>query len=158
LHALIVDQHFGELSSEAAELLEAHLAQDAEARAEAYRIRQTLEVTSRAVLLNPELARVETSDSAETEFSASGRRIGAPWLAKAASIALLAALTSTAGYFVGKRQDTVPVATISPPTRESQVPRKDSPWARYRFASEQGGTHMQVVRVDPKNPDNSTLR
>jgi hypothetical protein len=147
LHALIVDQHFGELSPEVAELLEAHLAQNATSRAEADRIKQTLAITEHAVLRHPELARVGTADSVEKQRISIRRLFGGGWLAKAASIALLAALAGTAGFLFGKKQETVPSTTALAMAGATQrTPRKDSPWARYRFAPEQGS--MQVVRVE----------
>ena len=45
LLALIVDQHSGELAPEVVELLEAYLAENADACAEAERIRNALSVT-----------------------------------------------------------------------------------------------------------------
>jgi anti-sigma factor RsiW len=159
LHALIVDQHCGELSPEVADLLESHLAQDAEARAEANRIRQTLSVTEDAVLRHPELARVETVERASAARFAMRAGFRTSWLAKAASIALLASLTGVAGYFFGKQQGTVPSAAALAVAGTAQTsPRKDSPWARYRVVPERKGDGIQVVRVDTANLDNTTLR
>jgi hypothetical protein len=141
LHALIIDQQLGELPPEVAELLETHLAQNAEARAEAERIRQTLTVTQQAMLLHPELARVGMGDPAP-------RGISAPWLAKAAAIALLGALAGAGGFFAGRKPEAVSVTTI---TSAPPAPRKDSPWARYRIAQGPGGVGLQAVRVDTSN-------
>jgi hypothetical protein len=159
LHALIVDQHCGELSPEVADLLESHLAQHAEARAEANRIRQTLAVTEDAVLRHPELARVETIERGSTASFATRADFRTSRLAKAAAIALLASLTGSTGYLLGKRQGTVPSAsTLAVASTAQASPRKDSPWARYRVVPERKGTGIQVVRVDTANLDNTTLR
>jgi hypothetical protein len=147
LHALIIDQHFGELSPEAAELLEAHLAQDASARAEADRIRQTLAVTGEAVVQHPELAQAEPEDVSEKRDALRHRFPDASWLAKAAAIAAFASLTWTVGFWSGKKQDVAspgPASMIA--TATQQPPRTDRPWARYRIASASHG--LQVVRVD----------
>jgi hypothetical protein len=157
LHALIVDQHFGELSPEVTELLETHLEQNATSRAEADRIRQTLVITEDAVLQHPELARIGIDDSAERQRNSPRRLIGASWLAKAASIALLAALAGTAGFLFGKKQENVrPTTSLAMAGATQLTPRRDSPWARYRLAPEQNG--LQVVRVDTASRDNSALR
>lgn len=158
LHALIVDQHFGELSPEAAELLENHLAENAEARAEADRIRATLATTERAVLQHPELVRVEPMNPSEIRHHAAGFHL--PWLAKAAAIALLGVLTTTAGYFLGKNQGatSTPPVVLAAADQEQKPPRKDSPWARYRVTPERSGTGMRIVRVDTAKLDSSTLR
>ena len=57
LHALVVDHHSGELSPEVAELLETYLGENADARAEALRIREALSITEETVLRHPELGR-----------------------------------------------------------------------------------------------------
>jgi len=159
LHALIVDQHCGELSPEVADLLESHLAQDAEARAEANRIRQTLAVTEDTVFRHPELARVETVGPASAPRFSTRGGFGTSWLAKAASIALLASLTGAGGFFFGKRQDSAPsTMTLAVASTAQTSPRKDSPWARYRIVPEQKGAGIQVVRVDTANLDSATLR
>jgi hypothetical protein len=159
LQALIVDQHFGELSPEVTDLLENHLAQNAEARAEADRVRQTLAVTETVVLRHPELVGAVQAASAEPERVASPRSIGISWLAKAASITLLAALASTAGFFLGRNQNRAPETSAVVASDTSQrPPRKDSPWARYRVAPERSSNGIKVVRVDTTHLENSVLR
>ncbi len=89
LHALLIDQHMGELAPEVIELLEAHLAENPPARAEAERIRQTLMITQQAVQAHPELARVGSDeDSAERALLPRGHSLA--WLAKAAAITAMA--------------------------------------------------------------------
>jgi len=142
LHALIVDQHLGELSPEAAELLDLHLARDPAAREEAHRIKQTLGVTAEAVLRHTELGRVMRE-------TGTPRRLTWLPLAKAASIALLATLAAGAGFVAGTQQDhqtPLPISTLVSPAEPS--PRKDSPWARYRIANERSNGNLQIVRVD----------
>jgi hypothetical protein len=53
LHALVIDRHFGELSPEAAELLDHHFAQDPAARDEAERILQSVTITGEAMPRHP---------------------------------------------------------------------------------------------------------
>jgi hypothetical protein len=152
LHALLIDQHMGELAPEVVELLEAHLAGNASARAEAERIRQTLAITQQAVQAHPELARVG-HDESTSEQGASPRRNSMIWLAKAAAIAAMAGLAGAGGYFAGQNSEpafTAPpvpaIAAALPP-----VPRKDSPWARYQIALEPGGAGLRVVSLDRAN-------
>jgi hypothetical protein len=160
LHALVVDQHFGELSPEVTELLETYLGENAEARAEALEIRKALSVTEETVLRHPELGRVVATTSGNDVREAIGNgRIALSWLAMAASIALLAVLAGGAGFFVGQRMDnhhSLPEPAIDGST--PYAPRKESPWARYRVAHERGRDGRLVVRVDAANLDNSTLR
>jgi len=159
LHALIVDQHLGELPPEVVELLENHLSENPGARAEADRIRQTLAVTERAVSQHPDLAPVGPIDREDPHQIPIVRSQPMSWLAKAASIALLAALASTAGFLLGKKQEATPgAATLAIANRTERPPRKDSPWARYRVAPEGAGAGMRVVRVDTANLDHATLR
>lgn len=142
LHALIIDRHFGELSPEAAELLDFHLAQNAEARAEAERVLQTLGVTREAVLRHPELARVTAGE--KPPASPVSRSTAWSWLARAAALVLFAALASTAGFMAGRTTQS-PAASTAEQVMSS-APRKSSPWARYRMTLEPNG--MQVVRVE----------
>lgn len=147
LHALIIDRHFGELSPEAAELLELHLAQNVDARAEAERVLQSLTVTRDTVLKNPELAHVRPV--LKVIAPASRRLDFALWMARAAALFLFAALTGTSGFIVGRSgAPTIPkqIATAAPSS-----PRKASPWARYRMAFDPGGNGMQIVRVETSN-------
>lgn len=139
LHALIIDRHFGELSPEAMELLEHHLAADAHARAEAERISESLEATREAVLRHPELARVPVVPAAPPKIV--NRTPMMPWLARAAAVALLA---GAAGFFAGRS---------NPPTVATEIEKvpaasKASPWAKYRMTFDPAGEGMQVVRVD----------
>jgi len=154
LHALVVDQHFGELAPEVAELLEEFLAENAKARAEAGRIREALTVTEETVRLHPELARLEV---AESHWSARGKR-NFPWLARAASIAALATLTGVGGFLAGQTHQPVSNPAANTAGDLARPPRKDSPWARYRIASDQGSTGLQAVRVDAPNSIKGTLQ
>ena len=156
LHALIVDQQLGELSPEVAELLELHLARDSAARGEAERIKQSLAATEGAVVRHAELARIELVEPQRRWHFGFGQS----WLAQAASIALLAAVASTAGFFLGKKQESSSLPPAAPLLAEveQRPPRKDSPWARYRFRPERSATGMQIVRVDPTRLNDSNLR
>ncbi|MGV3661016.1 MAG: hypothetical protein ACO1TE_12585 [Prosthecobacter sp.] len=157
LHALVIDRHFGELSPEATELLELHLANDADAQAEAQRILRALAVTQKTVMQHPELARMPLVEKALEPMPSqkSGRSLLLPWLARAAAVLLLAALTGAGGFLAG-RSSTPSAATAAPEAEipapaTATPPRKESPWARYRMTFDPAGQGMQVVRVDTLN-------
>ncbi len=143
LHALIIDRHFGELSPEAGELLEHHLANHAGARAEAERILQSLNATRDAVLRHPELGRVPINE--RVSAPAPRRIFVMPWLARAAAVLLLAALVGAGGFIAGRSGSQT---ASSGPAEVQAAPRKESPWARYRMTFDPAGAGMQVVRVD----------
>jgi hypothetical protein len=145
LHALIIDQHFGELTAEASELLELHLAQNADARAEVERILTSLSVTHDAVLRHPELARVLHAPVQKSVVRVPRRSLVPSWLARAAAIALLA---GAAGFFVGRSEPRMASGDVESP---AQAPRQESPWAKYRMSFDPAGEGMQVVRVDTEN-------
>ncbi len=146
LHALIIDRHFGELSSEAVELLEHHLTGNASARAEAERILESLNVTRDAVLRHPELAYVS---AIEKRPAPAPRRVSPimPWLAHAAAMVLLAALAGAGGFVAGRSGSLAKTDAVE--TKPAQ--RKESPWAKYRMTFDPAGEGMQVVRVDSAN-------
>lgn len=148
LHALVIDRHFGELTPEAAELLELHLAHHAEARAEAERILASLAVTQDAVLRHPELARVAPAPVEKAVVSAARRAFIMPWLARAAVMALLAAVTGAAGFYIGQSGSRTTADAVEAP---APSPRKAGPWARYRMSFDPAGEGMQVVRVDTQH-------
>jgi len=147
LHALVIDRHFGELTPEAAELLDLHLARHPEARAEAERILTSLAVTHDAVMRHPELVRVMPASAGKVAAAVPRRSVMMPWLARAAAITLLAAIAGVAGFVAGRSESRV--ADSSKTTAPS--PRKESPWARYRLSFDPAGQGMQVVRVDTSN-------
>lgn len=152
LHALVIDRHFGELSLEATELLELHLAQHPEARMEAERVLESLTVTRDTVLRHPELGQV--SPPVEKIVSAPIRRHTITlWLARAAAVILFAGLTGGSGFLAGRSgvPSTAEVKTQAA-TATPVTPRKNSPWARYRMAFDPGGNGMQIVRVETSNP------
>lgn len=151
LHALIIDRHFGELSPEAAELLELHLAGNADARAEAQRILRALAVTQKTIMQHPELARVASVEKAQEPPLSPAKRLVpflTPWLARAAAVLLLAALTGAGGFLAGRSSTASSTTAAVEAPVPSTPPRKESPWARYRMAFDPAGQGMQVVRVD----------
>lgn len=148
LHALIIDRHFGELSSEAEELLEHHLAANAAARDEAERILQSLNVTRDAVLRHPELGRVAVEAPVVPRVVKMPPKM--PWLARAAALALLA---GAGGFFAGRSN--VPTAAAS--AEKTPSPRRESPWAKYRMSFDPAGQGMQVVRVDTEKLEPKSL-
>ncbi len=146
LHALLIDRHFGELSPEAAELLEHHLATHAPARAEAGRLLATLTTTQAAVLQHPELARVP----ATTPSHRAHRPHWHSWLARAAAVLMLAGLAGTGGYLAGRGGP--------PPPLAAATPRPGSPWAKYRMSFDPAGTGIQILRVDTASQPATSLR
>lgn len=147
LHALVIDRHFGELTPEAAELLDLHLARHPEARAEAGRILASLAVTHDAVMRHPELAHVMPASVEKIAAPAPRPSVMMPWLARAAAIALLAAIAGVAGFVAGRSESRVAESSKA----SAPSPRKESPWARYRLSFDPAGQGMQVVRVDTSN-------
>ena len=160
LHALVVDHHSGELSPEVAELLETYLGENADARAEALRIREALSITEETVLRHPELGRaIESKVEDAGRRASSKRRIASSWVAKAASVAFLAVLMGGAGFFAGQRMShsqSMPAPAIDDSTL--RTPRKESPWARYRIAHERDRNGQHVVRVETANLNNPSFR
>jgi hypothetical protein len=146
LHALLIDRHFGELSPEAAELLEHHLATHASARAEAERLLATLTATQAAVLLDPELVRVPATAPARRPLQPRWN----PWLARAAAVLLLAGLAGAGGYLAGRGNPPAPLAAATP--------RTASPWAKYRMSFDPAGAGIQVVRVDTAPQPATSMR
>lgn len=155
LHALVIDRHFGELSPEAAELLDLHLAENAGSQAEAQRILRALAVTQKTVLQHPELACMPLVEKTPSPDAAPPRFRAAllPRLARAAAVLLLAALTGTGGFLAGRSSASSAVATAPEVAAPAPAvpPRKESPWARYRMTFDPAGQGMQVVRVDTLN-------
>ncbi len=139
LHALIIDRYLGELSPEAAELLEHHLANHADARAETNRIMEALQTTQETVMRHPELARVPAITPIAPKILKRSAKM--PWLARAAALALLAC---AGGFFAGRSNS--PTSVLS--GEISVEPRRESPWAKYRMDFNPAGDGMQVVRVD----------
>ncbi len=153
LHALIIDRHFGELSPEAVELLEHHLAANAQARDEAERILESLEVTRETVLRHPELARVPVAVPAASRVEKKSAIM--PWLARAAVLALLAAAAGAGGFMAGRSAPADPTIASA---GNAPTPRRESPWAKYRMTFDPVGQGMQVVRVDGKALEAKSLR
>ncbi len=143
LHSLVIDHHAGELPSEVAELLEAHLTSHPAARAESARILAALQLTRETVLCHPELSRVPARETAVPLITRT-RRTMPSWM-KAAAVMLLAALTAVGGFFAGRAPfpDDAGTAKITPVS-----PRKESPWAKYRMSPDPLGNGIRVVRVD----------
>lgn len=154
LHALVIDRHFGELSPEAVELLELHLASHPAAQAEAARILESLAITSAAVLQHPELGHAAPA-LPKLPVQAPRKPVVAwrPWLARAAVVAL----ACTLGFMLG-RADSRPAAPAQVASSAPVAPRKDSPWARYRMSFDPAGEGLQVVRVDTANLQPNAVR
>lgn len=148
LQALVIDRHFGELTPEAAELLDLHLAHNTEARAEAERILASLSATHDAVLRHPELAHVTPAPVEKAAVPVPRRFFVTPWLARAAAVALLALVAGIGGFLAGRSESRMTSGTLEPPVNP---PHKASPWARYRMSFDPAGEGIQVVRVDTQD-------
>ena len=143
LHALVIDQHSGELSPEMVELLEAYLATNPTAREEAARIVEVLRLTSEAVARHPECVRVFAPTEIKPVREVRHKWTPPLWL-KAAAVVAFSTLTAAGGFYLGSARPEDSVIASTTPV----APRKDSPWARYRMALDPLGGGMQVVRVD----------
>lgn len=153
LQALVIDYQLGELSPEIANLLEAHLAMDATAKAEADRILATLETARKTVLMHPELARITDPAAGRLPVSASGDR---SWLARAAAILFLATLSGLGGFLAGRTGFS---AVPSPgPQAKSAPPVENSPWTRYRIGPNPGGPGLQIVRLENRKANNTVIK
>ncbi len=158
LHALVIDRHFGELTPEAAELLEHHLAQNPKAREEAGRILQSVAVTGDTVLKHPELARVAPSPKAKLLWLPVAA--STTWMMRAAAVALLAAGAAAAGFLLGRSESSgggekAILVAVARPVVESA---RSSPWARYHVSFDPSGSGMKVVRVDVSESQGKVLR
>ncbi|TSA35036.1 MAG: hypothetical protein D4R65_05125 [Verrucomicrobiaceae bacterium] len=136
LQSLIIDRHFGELSPEDATILEARLAAEPAAQAEAKKILATLATVRRTVLAHPELAQVTEQAVEIRPSSAHGN-----WLALAAAAVFLVALSGTVGFLAGQ-------ASPSAKSVQATVPVEKSPWTHYRIASNPGAAGFQIVRLE----------
>jgi hypothetical protein len=156
-HALIIDRQLGELSPEAGELLDIHLAQNPSARLEAERILQSLAAAGDAMLQHPELSRVAPVTKSNAILS--WRRSIAPWMLRAAALVLLTATAATLGFVTGRSgaslgHPTTVLAAVSQPAPSTP---KLGPWARYRVTYDHAGSGMQVVRVDVPSSEKKSL-
>lgn len=143
LHALVIDQHSGELPPEVVDLLETFLATNPAAGEDAARIVEVLRLTGEAVARHPECVRVFSHEKIKPVPEARRKRASPLWL-KAAAVMVFSSFTAAGGFYVGStRPEASAIANVAPVT-----PRKDSPWARYRMALDPLSSGMQVVRVD----------
>lgn len=140
--ALVIDEHFGELTPEVSALLHAYLAAHPEARAQAADIRATLSLAKQTLEQHPELARVTAAEAGLRAplVQAAPRQQWKP-LAAAAALALLAA---AGGFHYGSQRSSPPPVVAQEPA----APAQKSPWTRYRMVIDPQGQGMQVVRVD----------
>lgn len=155
LQALIIDHHFGELSPEDAEALEARLAVDAAAQAEAKQILATLDTARRAVLMHPELVQASVPTVERSLVSANGN-----WSrpALAAAVVFLAALSGSVGFWAGHTFSPSASQVILPPPKADD-PVENSPWTRYRITPNPGGAGLQIVRLENHHdPDNTSIK
>jgi anti-sigma factor RsiW len=138
LQSLVIDRHFGELSPKEAKALEARLAAEPAARAEAEKILATLATVRRTVLTHPELVKSTGPAVAKMSFFVHGN-----WLALAAAAVFLVALSGSVGFWAG-RTFSKPLPGIA----QATDPVEKSPWTRYRIASNPGAAGFQIVRLE----------
>lgn len=154
LQALIIDRHSGELSPEAAELLDFHLSQYPEARAQAERALQAIHFTREAVIRHPELVRGEADASASVAATPNsvvrGGLYSLAFLARVAAVAIVAAAV---GFLAGRSAAPIPSPDF-PTARqgggtvaEASTPHR-SPWAQYRMSFDSSGEGVKVRRID----------
>ena len=147
LHALVIDQHSGELPPEMADLLEAYLASHPAAREESARILKALQLTSETVARYPDCVRAFIHEEINPVREAR-RRWSPPMWMQAAAVVAISALTAAGGFYAGSARSGAAAASTVMASAVPVMPRKDSPWARYRMALDPLGGGMQVVRVD----------
>ncbi len=138
LQALIIDDHCGELSPEASELLHHILATDPIAHAEAERIKASINITSQTINAHPNLIPQPSPPQRPLIVRVPS------WLIKAAAIIVIALLAGTSGYMAGRSQTAGSVQLVA----DSHLsPRKDRPWARYRLTPDPTNGGLRVVRI-----------
>ncbi len=126
LEALVVDRELGELSPEAADLLEAYLRLSPEARVRAGAMAATVDVARATVRKHPGLAPVPRAGPVPLPGWTS-------WLARAAAAALLLG----GGVWIGRRAEPGGAGTPAAPSAAVSAPgaaRAANPWARYQVA------------------------
>ncbi len=145
LQALLIDRELNELPAEAAELLDAWLAEHPEAAAAAPPIRRTLETTRAAVRRFPELAR-----PALNLVAFPTARLWPVALAVAASVLILVGGSLWVAFRLGQQsqQNTAAGTRPAPIAASGATSGKTAgPWARYGLASGPRGG-LTVVRRD----------
>jgi hypothetical protein len=152
LQALLIDRELGELSSEAVELLEAWLAEHAEATEAVPDFHRTCATAQAAVRRFPELVRPEPN-----LITLPPRRFGLTPLALAASLLVLLGGTAWVGFRAGRASRPETVANdhrevgIAPP---DNAVKYDRPWAQYRLVPDPRGG-LGVIRRHGKPPSES---
>jgi len=133
LEALIIDRSLGELSPEAAELLQTFLEAHPESHGEVAKIEAALSATEVAVSSHPVL--FSERQLAESQGTAPENVIPLPatvWLRAVAAIALLA-LVGASGYLAGNRSQSRGPASPAQRSPALLSSNSASPWAQYRI-------------------------
>lgn len=151
LNALVLDRELGELSPEAAELLDHYLAEQPESAAAARSLRGTVAATRAAVRRFPELARPE-ADSAPDRLGLaavrlpSGPRFNWTPLALAASVMILLGGAAWLGFRAGEDSAQRAEKPVKPPPAlHTRTVQTAGPWTRYALATDPRGG-LTVVR------------
>jgi hypothetical protein len=155
VNALLVDRELGELSAEAAELLDAWLAEHPQSAAVVPSLRRTVAATRAAVRRFPELAWPEPEPTRarfglSTVRLPSGPRFKWVPLALAASLMFVIGAAAWLGFRAGEGSALLAAKEESPaPTLHANAARSSGPWARYALASDPRGG-LTIVRRDIK--------
>ena len=131
IEALVIDDHLGELSPEASELLQNYLATHPEDMLLANKVLNTIQIAQQAV-----------NNTSGPVPAAPPRRTIPIWVAKVAAVVLVTALGTGAGFIAGRSQSPSPVVASAP-----QKWRTDSPWARYRITTDPTHGKLSLVRI-----------
>ncbi len=135
LETLIIDRNLGELTPEAAELLQTFLESHPETHGEVARIEAALSATELAVSSHPAL--FSERQLAESQEASPQNIIPIPaavWLRAVAAVALLV-LVGASGYLAGNRSQSSGPATSAPRSPALLSSHTPSPWAQYRITA-----------------------
>jgi hypothetical protein len=161
LHALLLDRELGELSAEAAELLDAWLAEHPQSASAAPALRRTVATTRAAVRRFPELARPEPEIApsrlarrfhiapGRSAAASNGRRFNWAPVALAASLMLALGAGAWLGFRAGEGSaERVARQGRPAPAMHPHAAGPSGPWARYALASDPRGG-LTLVRRTP---------
>lgn len=142
LRALLIDRELGELTPEAADLLQSWLADHPGSNAELAQVRETLQIARETVRRFPDLGRPEPTVTSIPRAS-----FRALPLALAASVAVLLALSGWIGFQAGLASAPVGVVEKTQIQPDPIRPPERGPWTKYALVSSpQGG--LTVVRTE----------
>lgn len=145
IHALVIDRELGELSPEAARLLDIYLEEHPEWDEESTRARQSLRLIRDTVICYPERGHAITGPEA------AGKRASSHLPAMAAALALAVGLGALLGVSFGRQHSPVtgPVSAAPEPGAHPSTPGS-LPWARYEVRpTDRGYTIFPLASSNP---------